>query len=88
MRNYKFRLYPNSVIEARLGATLESSRWLYNYFLKSNLMSKEDMQFVLTDLKEYEQWLKLYHSKMLQMVPHQIDSARKSLIDKKKEDMM
>lgn len=47
-------------------------------------MSKEDMQFALTDLKEYEPWLKLYHSKMLQMVPHQIDCAKKSLIGKKK----
>lgn len=84
MRNYKFRLYPNSVIEARLGAALESSRWLYNYFLNRNLRSKEDMQFALTDLKEDEQWLKLYHSKMLQMIPHQIDCARKSLIAKKK----
>jgi putative transposase len=84
VRNYKFRLYPNSVIEARLGAALESSRWLYNYFLKKNLLSKEDMQFALTDLNEYELWLKLYHSKMLQMVSHQIDCARKSLISKKK----
>jgi len=84
VRNYKFRLYPNSVIKARLDASLESSHWLYNYFLNRNLQSKEDMQFVLTDLKENEEWLKLYHSKMLQMVPHQIDRARKSLISKKK----
>lgn len=34
------------------------------------------MQFALTELKENESWLKLYHSKMLQMIPHQIDGAR------------
>ncbi|MFZ1076450.1 MAG: RNA-guided endonuclease TnpB family protein [Nitrosotalea sp.] len=84
MRNYKFRLYPNSVIKARLGATLEASRWLYNYLLSKNLRSKQDMQFALTELKETETWLKLYHSKMLQMIPHRIDSARRSLIEKKK----
>ncbi len=43
------------------------------------------MQFALTELKENESWLKLYHSKMLQMIPHQIDSARRSLIEKKKK---
>ncbi|MGI0045806.1 MAG: RNA-guided endonuclease InsQ/TnpB family protein [Nitrosotalea sp.] len=84
VRNYKFRLYPNSVIKARLGATLEASRWLYNYLLSKNLRSKQDMQFALTELKETETWLKLYHSKMLQMIPHRIDSARRSLIEKKK----
>ncbi|MGI0047501.1 MAG: RNA-guided endonuclease InsQ/TnpB family protein [Nitrosotalea sp.] len=84
IHNYRFRLYPNSVIKSRLGATLEASRWLYNYLLSKNIQSKEDMQFALTDLKENEQWLKLYHSKMLQMIPHRIDSARRSLLEKKK----
>ena len=84
MRNHKFRLYPNNVIKARLDATLEASRWLYNYLLSKNLQSKEDMQFALTEAKENESWLKLYHSKMLQMIPHRIDSARRSLIEKKK----
>lgn len=84
MRNYKFRIYPNNVIKARLGATLEASRWLYNHLLSKNLRTKEDMQFVLTDLKETQPWLKLYHSKMLQMIPHRIDAARRSLIAKRK----
>ncbi len=72
------------MVKARLGATLEASRWLYNYLLSKNIQSKEDMQFALTELKENESWLKLYHSKMLQMIPHRIDSARKTLIEKKK----
>ena len=37
------------------------------------------MQFVLTELKESHPWLRNYHSKMLQMVVHQIDAARSSL---------
>lgn len=84
VRNYKFRLYTNNVINARLNATLEASRWLYNYLLSRNLRSKEDMQFALTEIKEVETWLKSYHSKMLQMIPHRIDSARRSLIERKK----
>lgn len=43
------------------------------------------MQYALTELKETEPWLKLYHSKMLQMIPHRIDSARRSLIEMKKK---
>ena len=43
-------------------------------------MSVEDMQFVLTELKEsLHPWLYNYHSKMLQMVVHQVDAARKAL---------
>lgn len=85
MRNYKLRLYPNSVQESRLNAALEASRWLYNFLLSNNFRSKQDMQFALTELKEQELWLKLYHSKMLQMIPHRIDSARKALRELKKK---
>lgn len=85
MYGYKFRPYTNNVITARLGATLEGSRWLYNYLLSKNLRSRDDMQFVPTELKENESWLKLYHSKMLQMIPHHIYSANRSLIEKKKK---
>jgi putative transposase len=38
-----------------------------------------DMQFVLTELKEQEPWLREYHSKMLQMVVHKIDANKRSL---------
>jgi putative transposase len=79
MRNYKYRLYPTERQEGRLVETLNASLWLYNYFLNRNINSKEDMQFALTELKEQESWLRNYHSKMLQMVVHKIDSANKSL---------
>jgi putative transposase len=42
-------------------------------------MSVEDMQFALVELKESHPWLCNYHSKMLQMVVHQIDAARSAL---------
>lgn len=51
---------------------------MYNYFYNSK-MSKEDLQFALTELKEKHTWLRNYHSKMLQMVVHRIDAARKAL---------
>ncbi len=37
------------------------------------------MQFALVELKESHAWLRNYHSKMLQMVVHQIDAARSAL---------
>jgi len=42
-------------------------------------LSVYDMQFALTELKEQEPWLYNYHSKMLQMVVHKVDAARKAL---------
>ncbi len=79
LRNYKFRLYPTDEQESKLVNTLGACRWLYNYFLNKNIQSKEDMQFVLTELKEREPWLNNYHSKMLQMVVHKIDGSRRAL---------
>jgi putative transposase len=78
VRNYKFRLYPTALQEQQLVETLDGCRWVYNYFLGKNI-SKEDMQFALTELKEEEPFLRNYHSKMLQMVVHRIDSANKAL---------
>lgn len=78
IRNFKYRLYPTPLQEQKLESTLDGCRWVYNYFLSKNL-SKEDMQFALTELKEEERFLRNYHSKMLQMVVHKIDSANKAL---------
>lgn len=79
MRNYKFRLYPTDYQEQKLVVSLEASRWVYNYFLNHQNMSLQDMQFVLTELKEEESWLQNFHSKMLQMVVHRIDRSKKAL---------
>ena len=54
LRNYRFRLYPSQEQEAKLANTLDACRWLYNHFLNKNIQSKEDMQFILTELKEQE----------------------------------
>ncbi|MEW6603861.1 MAG: RNA-guided endonuclease TnpB family protein [Thermoproteota archaeon] len=79
MLNYRFRLYPTKEQELVLEQTLDGCRWVYNYFLDKN-MSKEDMQFTLVELKEQHPWLRNnYHSKMLQMVAHQVAAARESL---------
>ncbi|HEX7032189.1 MAG TPA: RNA-guided endonuclease TnpB family protein [Nitrososphaera sp.] len=75
--NYKFRLYPTKEQELMLEQTLDGCRWVYNYFFDKNNMSKEDMQFTLVELKEHHPWLRNYHSKMLQMVTHQVAAARK-----------
>lgn len=42
-------------------------------------MSVEDMQFALVELKESRPGLRNYYFKMLRMVVHQIDGARKAL---------
>jgi len=81
--NYKFRLYPTLEQEKQLAETLDGCGWLYNYFYRST-MSKEDMQFALTELKEQHTWLRNYHSKMLQMVVHRLDAARKALSARRK----
>jgi len=78
MRSYKFRLYPTVQQEERLVEALDGCRWVYNYFYK-NSMPIYDMQFALTEIKEQHPWLYNYHSKMLQMVVHKIDTARKAL---------
>jgi len=78
VRNYKFRLYPTAMQKQRLLETLDGCRWVYNYFVGKN-MSRQDMQFALTELKEAEPFLRNYHSKMLQMVVHKIDVAHRAL---------
>ncbi|MEM3094734.1 MAG: helix-turn-helix domain-containing protein, partial [Nitrososphaera sp.] len=79
MRNFRFRLYPTKEQESKLRNSLGASRWLYNYFVSKGNLPIQDMQFMLTELKEEEAWLRNYHSKMLQMVVHKIDSNRKVL---------
>lgn len=79
MRNFRFRLYPTKEQESKLRNSLGVSRWSYNYFVSKGNLPIRDMQFMLTELKEEEAWLRNYHSKMLQMVVHKIDSNRKVL---------
>jgi len=83
---YRFRLYPSRVQEQKLLTTLDQCRWLYNHFLE-RLNRKEDgkiprkyeLQATLPKLKEEHPELKQVHSKVLQMVLHQLYSNLRAL---------
>src|SRR3989337_3394713 len=84
MRNYKFRLYPNIDQEYKLNNNLNVCKWVYNKFVEQaqkSFLSRNDMNYYLTELKQSESWLYNYHSKLLQMVSTQLESAEKSLIE-------
>ena len=88
MRNYKFRLYPNLDQEYKLQNNLNVCKWVYNKFVEQaqkSFLSRNDMNYILTELKQSESWLYNYHSKMLQMVSTQLESAEKSLIEQSKK---
>lgn len=59
-------------------------RWVYNKFVesaKNGFVSRNDMNYILTELKQSESWLYNYHSKMLQMVSTQLEGAEKALLE-------
>ena len=88
MRNYKFRLYPNLDQEYKLQNNLNVCKWVYNKFVEQaqkSFLSRNDMNYILTELKQSESWLYQYHSKMLQMVSTQLEGAERSLIEKSKK---
>ncbi|MEK0365840.1 MAG: RNA-guided endonuclease TnpB family protein, partial [Nitrosopumilus sp.] len=87
-RNYKFRLYPNNSQEKKLQNNLSVCRWVYNKFVecsKKGFVSRNDCNYYLTELKQSEDWLYQYHSKMLQSISTQIDGAQKALIELNKK---
>jgi putative transposase len=87
-RTYKFRLYPNHEQSKKLHRTLGACRWTYNKMVekmqKEGFQSRNDLNYFLTELKESESWLYSHHSKILQMVSTQLESAQKSLIQLRK----
>ena len=88
MRNYKFRLYPNLEQEHKLQNNLNVCKWVYNKFVEQaqkSFLTRNDMNYILTELKQSEPWLYNYHSKMLQMVSTQLEGAEKSLIELSKK---
>jgi len=87
---YKFRLYPSRTQEQKLLTILEQCRWLYNYFLEQ-LNQKEgktpkryELQATLPKLKHEHHELKQVHSKVLQMVLHQLYSNLRALAELKR----
>jgi putative transposase len=88
VRNYKFRLYPNDSQEYKLNNNLNVCKWVYNKFVEhaqKSFLTRNDMNYILTELKQSEPWLYNYHSKMLQMISTQFESAEKSLIERSKK---
>lgn len=88
IRNYKFRLYPTIQQEKKLQNNLNVCRWIYNKFVESvqtGFLTRNDMNYMLTELKQSESWLYDYHAKMLQMVSTQVAGAQKALIQKRKK---
>ena len=87
-RNYKFRLYPNDLQQAKLQNNLAVCRWVYNKFVEytqKGFVSRNDCNYYLTELKQSEDWLYQYHSKMLQSISTQIDGAQKAQIELNKK---
>lgn len=88
IRNYKFRLYPNNSQEKILQNNLSVCRWVYNKFVEQaqkSFLTRNDMNYILTELKQSEPWLYNYHSKMLQMVSTKLEGAEKALIELNKK---
>ena len=87
-RNYKFRLYPNNTQHHKLQNNLAVCRWLYNKFVgqaQKSFLTRNDMNYILTELKQSEPWLYNYHSKMLQMVSTRLEGSEKALIELNKK---
>ncbi|MGI0007170.1 MAG: RNA-guided endonuclease InsQ/TnpB family protein [Nitrosotalea sp.] len=88
VQSYKFRLYPTANQEKKLLANLSACRWVYNKFVEyaqNNFLTRNDMNYILTELKQSEPWLYCYHSKMLQRVSIQLEGAEKSLLELNKK---
>ncbi len=93
MRNYKFRLYPNKVVEIELNRQLDLCRWTYNKLLETLNEAKEmgiklkrtDTQRLLVTLKEDDPELKNVYSKTLQMVNQQLWNNIHTLAGRKKK---
>ncbi len=94
MRNYKFRLYPNKVVETELNGQLDLCRWTYNRLLEELNKAREngvkmkryDTQKLLVKLKEGEKpELQNVYSKTLQMVNQQLWNNIHVLAGRKKK---
>ena len=88
---YKFRLYPSRAQEERLLTTIDGCRWLYNHFLEKlnqkengKIPGRYELQSTLPKLKREHPELKQIHSKVLQMVLHQLYSNLRVLAELKR----
>ncbi|WKT58910.1 hypothetical protein QVH35_05745 [Candidatus Nitrosotenuis chungbukensis] len=59
---------------------LDVCRWVYNKFVEhvqNGFVSRNDLNYMLTELKQQESWLYNYHAKMLQMISTKLDAGSK-----------
>ena len=88
-RTYKFRLYPDHTQYKKLHNTLGAGRWVYNTMIEKiqveGFQPRNELNYFLTELKESNSWIYDCHSKMLQMVSTQVDSAQKGLAELRKK---
>ncbi len=81
-------MYPNPQQQKRLQNNLDVCRWVYNKFVEhvqNGFVSRNDLNYMLTELKQQESWLYNYHAKMLQMISTKLDAAQKSIIELNKK---
>lgn len=88
-RTYKFRIYPTHNQWKKLQNNLNACRFIYNKFIEriqsEGFQTRNDLSYMLTELKQEESWLYGYYSKMLQVIATQAESAQKSIIALKKK---
>jgi putative transposase len=90
---YRYRLYPSRAQEQKLLDTLDRCRWLYNRLLEElnraktegRKIGKLETQALIVKLKHEKTELKTVHSKVLQMVNHQLWSNIRALSELKKK---
>jgi putative transposase len=86
-KTFQFRLYPTAAQEAKMQATLDECRWLYNHLLETRKTAWEEQQetlglydqhATLPALKIERPSLSTVHSQVLQNVAVRIDLAFKA----------
>jgi putative transposase len=91
--SYKYRAYPDTIVEARLIAALDTCRWLYNKLLEECTATREngitptmrESQARIVTLKDENPSLKSVYSKVLQMVNYTLWSNIAALSQTKKK---
>nr|MDO8080529.1 transposase [Candidatus Freyarchaeota archaeon] len=87
MRGYRLRLRPSKTIQQKLNEQMELCRGLYNRLLEElnnarkegRRITQRDTQALIVELKTEKPELKKIHSKVLQMVNHQLWSNMEGL---------
>jgi len=90
--SYKYRAYPNDVVELRLNNALDTCRWLYNKLLEECNTSRgngisptmQNLQARIVTLKKENPRLNEVYSKTLQMVNYTLWSNIRALSQMKK----